>query len=95
MVAFKTIDIKNNFSRISEILNNGETVLISRPHNQNYVMLTEKEYNQLRKASRKASGDLEKQRQKAANLRSFLSFAATHEVIEPDYQFNRETCHAR
>ena len=38
--------------RISDIISNGEKVVVSRPHNANLVVLSEKEYNELDKARR-------------------------------------------
>ena len=52
MIAIKTIDLRNNFKKVSDIINSGEKVLISRPHNENLVVLSEKEYNELEKAYR-------------------------------------------
>ena len=54
MVAIRTIDIRNDFKRVSEIVNSGEKVLIARPKNQNLVVLSEKDYNELEKAKRNA-----------------------------------------
>ena len=52
MTALKTIDIKNDFKRISNLILGGEKVLISRPRNENLIILTEKEYNELEKIRR-------------------------------------------
>lgn len=52
MVALKTTDVKNNFKKISNLVCSGEKVLISRPHNENLVILTEKEYNELERIRR-------------------------------------------
>jgi len=49
MIALKTVDIRNDFKRVSEIVMSGEPVLIARPHNHNLVVLSEKEYNELEK----------------------------------------------
>ena len=54
MVALKTVDLRNDFKRVSEIVQSGETVLISRPHNENLVVLSEKKYNEMEKARRNA-----------------------------------------
>ena len=35
MIALKTLDVRNNFKQIGDLINSGETILISRPHNQN------------------------------------------------------------
>ena len=34
-----------NFSNISQMVYNGETILITRPHNLNLVLITEADYN--------------------------------------------------
>lgn len=50
MIALKTVDIRNDFKRVSDLVNSGEKVLIARPHNENLIVLSEKEYNELEKA---------------------------------------------
>jgi len=52
MIALRTIDLRNDFKRVSDLINSGETVLIARPRNENLVVLSEKEYNELEKARR-------------------------------------------
>ncbi|WP_373725092.1 type II toxin-antitoxin system Phd/YefM family antitoxin [Bacteroides heparinolyticus] len=52
MIAVKTTDIRNDFKRIGDLVYTGEKVLISRPHNENLVILSEKEYNELEKIRR-------------------------------------------
>ena len=54
MIAIKTVDIRNEFKRISDLIHSGEKVLISRPRNENLVIMSEKEYNELEKARRNA-----------------------------------------
>jgi len=54
MVALRTIDMRNDFKKVSDLVSSGETVLIARPHNENLVVLSEKEYNELKKARRNA-----------------------------------------
>ena len=55
VVAIKTIELTQNFKQIAEnVFKNGEKVLISGPRNENLVLLTEAEYNQLEKARRNA-----------------------------------------
>ena len=49
MVAIKTADLKQDFKKIANRIANGEKVLISRPKNENIVMITEGEYNELDK----------------------------------------------
>ncbi len=52
MLALKAIDVKNNFKSICAQVFSGETVMLSRPKNQNIVMISEAEYNRLEKARR-------------------------------------------
>ena len=52
MLALKATDVKNNFKAVCAKVFNGETVMLSRPKNQNIVMLSETEYNRLAKAQR-------------------------------------------
>ena len=54
MIAVKTVDVRNDFKKVSELVKSGEKVLIARPHNENLVILSEKEYNELDKARRNA-----------------------------------------
>jgi antitoxin YefM len=54
MIALKTIDMRNDFKRVSDLVVAGEKVLIARPRNENLVVLSEKEYNELEKACRNA-----------------------------------------
>ncbi|MFV0529119.1 MAG: type II toxin-antitoxin system Phd/YefM family antitoxin [Lachnospiraceae bacterium] len=54
MIALKTIDIRNNFKKVSDLINSGEKVLISRPRNKNLVVISEQEYNELEKSHRNA-----------------------------------------
>ena len=52
MLALKAIDVQNNFKSICAQVFNGETVMLSRPKNQNIVLISEEEYNSLAKARR-------------------------------------------
>jgi len=54
MIALRTVDIRTDFKKISEIVKTGEKVLIARPHNENIVILSEKDYNELEKERRNA-----------------------------------------
>jgi antitoxin YefM len=44
--------MRNDFKRVSELVSSGEVVLISRPHNENLVILSEREYNEMGKTLR-------------------------------------------
>jgi len=54
MIALRTIDFRNDFKRVSDLINAGERVLIARPRNENLVVLSEREYNELEKTRRNA-----------------------------------------
>ena len=47
MIAIKTADLTQNFRRIATMVIGGEKILVSRPKNENLVVITEKEYNEL------------------------------------------------
>jgi len=47
MVAMKTADIIQDFKRVADRIIQGETVVVSRPRNENLVIITEQEYNEL------------------------------------------------
>ena len=54
MLAVKSMDVRDNFKSLCDKVFNGETLIISRPKNENVVMLSEKEYNDIIKAKRNA-----------------------------------------
>ena len=54
MLAVKSMDVRDNFKNFCEKVYNGETLIISRPKNENIVMLSESEYNEMLKAKRNA-----------------------------------------
>ena len=47
MIAIKTADLTQDFRKIAERVTNGETIVVSRPRNENIVLITEKAYNEL------------------------------------------------
>ena len=54
MLAVKSMDIRENFKSLCDKVFEGETVIISRPKNENIVMMSESEYNEIIKAKRNA-----------------------------------------
>lgn len=54
MLAVKSMDVRANFKSLCDKVFNGETLIISRPQNENIVMLSEREYNEMMKAKRNA-----------------------------------------
>lgn len=54
MIAVKSMDVRDNFKALCDKVFNGETLIISRPKNENVVMLSEAEYNEMVKAKKNA-----------------------------------------
>jgi len=52
MIAIRTVDLRD-FKKIADYVVQGEKVVISRPRNENIVMITEKEYNELAELRKK------------------------------------------
>ena len=47
MLAVKSMDVRDNFKNFCDKVYKGEILIISRPKNENVVMMSEKEYNEL------------------------------------------------
>ena len=47
MIAIKTRDIKYNFKDLCSRIIKGETMIVSRPRNENIVLMSEREYSEL------------------------------------------------
>lgn len=54
MLAVKSMDVRDNFKSLCDKVFNGETLIISRPKNENVVMLSQAEYNNIMKAKKNA-----------------------------------------
>lgn len=54
MVAVKSMDVRENFKAFCDKAFNGETLIVSRPKNENVVIISENEYNEMLKAKRNA-----------------------------------------
>ena len=52
MLAVKSMDVRENFKSLCDKVFKEETVIISRPKNENIVMMSESEYNEIIKAKR-------------------------------------------
>lgn len=52
MLAVKSMDVRDNFKSFCDKVFDGETLIVSRPKNQNIVMMSESEYNDIMKAKR-------------------------------------------
>ncbi len=55
MLTAKSMDRRDNFKDWCDKISMRETVIISRPHNENIYMINEAEYNALKKAKQNAS----------------------------------------
>ena len=54
MLAVRSMDVRENFKSLCDKVFNGEVLIISRPKNENVVMLSQNEYNEMLKAKRNA-----------------------------------------
>jgi antitoxin YefM len=52
VIAIKANELRDNFKGICDLVVSGEMVIVSRPHNQNVVVLSENEFNIREKAFR-------------------------------------------
>ena len=55
MIAIKTANLTQNFREIADLVIGGERILVSRPRNENLVVITEKEYNELERLRKNAA----------------------------------------
>ena len=69
MLAVKSMDLRDNFKSLCDRVFRGETLIVSRPKNENIVMMSEKEYNEIMKAKNNAEylSMLEKSMNEAKN----------------------------
>lgn len=54
MLAVKSMDVREHFKLFCDKVFRGETLIVSRPKNENIVMMSESEYNEIMKAKRNA-----------------------------------------
>ena len=52
MLAVKSSNVRDNFKDLCDKIAMGETIVISRPQNENIYMINEAEYNELQKLNR-------------------------------------------
>ncbi len=52
MLAVKSMDVRENFKEWCNKVIGGETLIVSRPRNENVVIVSEKEYSNLLKAKK-------------------------------------------
>ena len=53
MLAVKSMDVRGHFKEWCDKVLSGETLIISRPKNENIVMISETEYNEMMRIKRK------------------------------------------
>ena len=66
MIAIKTADLTQDFKQYADRIVRGEIVLISRPRNENLVIITEERYNELELQARTKMQETLKKLQKSA-----------------------------
>ena len=54
MLAVKSMDVREHFKEWCNKVVNGETLVVSRPKNENVVIVSEKKYNEMEKAKQNA-----------------------------------------
>jgi len=54
MIAVKPTQMRDNFKSICDKVVQGEIVIVSRPHSENVILVSEKEFNDMQKAARNA-----------------------------------------
>ena len=54
MLAVKSMDLRDNFKNLCDKVVSGETLVVSRPRNENVILLSERQYNDIMKAKRNA-----------------------------------------
>jgi len=98
MIAIKTADLKQDFKNIANRIANGEKVLISRPKNENIVMITEEEYNELDKLrSKMARAELKEtiKNLQNASLNSGIAEMTMEEIDAEIAAYRHEKQHQR
>lgn len=80
MIALKTADLRKDIKRVSELVNAGEYVLVSRPRNENLVILSEKEFNRLERVYR--------EQEKALDRERLLDIRELKKVLVPVFRAN-------
>lgn len=84
MVAIKTVDLTQDFKSVADRIIKGEKILISRPRNENIVMITEKEYNELADARKKAALERLRENFKAMQEQSIINGTSEMTIDEID-----------
>ena len=81
ITAVRPTELKTNTKQICDRAFNGETFIISRPHNENVVILSEKEYQELARIRRNVAY-LEKLRRGNDDIKNGQLISKTIEELE-------------
>ena len=81
ITAVRPTELKTNTKQICDRAFNGETFIISRPHNENVVILSEKEYQELARIRRNVAY-LEKLRRGNDEIKNGQLISKTIEELE-------------
>lgn len=83
MIAIKPSELRDNLKMFCDMVTGGETVIVSRPYNQNVVVLSERGYNEMLKAWENASylAKIEKSIQDLADGKGIVKTVAELEAI--------------
>ena len=84
MIAIKTADLTQNFKEIANQIIAGETVVVSRPKNENIVLITEKEYNDLNKSRKELALERFRKTMKASQENAKLNGTSEMTMEEID-----------
>ena len=92
MIAIKTDDLTQDFTRVADRVMKGEVVLISRPQSMNLVLITEEEYTKLQRVKS------DRVQKRLGNLHALQTEASTNsipmtedEIIDDIRQYRKET----
>ena len=84
MIAIKTADLTQNFKEIANQVIAGEIVVVSRPKNENIVLITEKEYNDLNKSRKELALERFKKNMKVSQENAKLNGTSEMTMDEID-----------
>ena len=79
MLAVKSMDVRDNFKSFCDQAFKGEVLIVSRPKNENVVIISERQYNDMMKSKQNAEY-LEKLQRGIAALNA--GKGTEHEIIE-------------
>jgi antitoxin YefM len=82
--AINAAALRDKFKEICDMVVSGETIIVSRPHNQNVVVLSEAAYNELEKSRKNAEylAMIEKSMQELENGEGIVKTIAELEALE-------------